>query len=157
MKEAKRLFYLEGVPQYYAWGGQSLIPSLVPSAKSGDKPVAEYWLGAHQMAPSMVVNDEKSPLDQLIAAVDDEILGKAVAKKFGRLPYLLKLLDVKDMLSIQVHPSKKEAEKEFARENAAGIPLNASHRNYKDDNHKPELMVALSDFWLLHGFKSKEN
>lgn len=156
MKEVKRLFYLEGVPQYYAWGGQSLIPSLVPSARSGDKPVAEYWLGAHQTAPSLVIDAEKSALDQLVASDADKILGKPVAKKFGRLPYLLKLLDVKDMLSIQVHPSKKEAEKEFAGENTAGIPMNAPNRNYKDDNHKPELMVALSDFWLLHGFKSKE-
>jgi mannose-6-phosphate isomerase len=156
MKEAKRLFYLEGVPQYYAWGGQSLIPSLVPSAKSGDKPVAEYWLGSHQSAPSLVMDSEKSKLDRLVAADADKILGTPVAKKFGRLPYLLKLLDVKDMLSIQVHPSKIEAEKEFARENAAGIPISAPDRNYKDDNHKPELMVALSDFWLLHGFKSKE-
>jgi mannose-6-phosphate isomerase len=156
MKEAQQLFYLEGVPQYYAWGGQSLIPALVPSARSGDKPVAEYWLGAHQMAPSLVINDKKSPLDQLVASDADKILGKPVAQRFGRLPYLLKLLDVKDMLSIQVHPSKKEAEQEFARENADGIPLNAPNRNYKDDNHKPELMVALSDFWLLHGFKPRE-
>jgi mannose-6-phosphate isomerase len=61
------------------------------------------------------------------------------------------------MLSIQVHPAKHEAEIEFVRENKEKIPLNAPHRNYKDDNHKPELMVALGDFWLLHGFKSVEN
>jgi len=66
---------------------------------------------------------------------------------------LLKALDVKDMLSIQVHPSKAEAKKHFDREHAEGIPLDAAHRNYKDDNHKPELMVAMGDFWLLHGFK----
>lgn len=156
MQETKRLFYLEGVPQHYAWGGQSLIPGLVPSMKMGDKPVAEYWLGAHQTAPSLILDTEKIPLDQFIATDVYKFLGKQVAEKFGRLPYLLKLLDVKDMLSIQVHPSKREAEKEFASENEAGIPLNASNRNYKDDNHKPELMVALSDFWLLHGFKSKE-
>jgi len=60
------------------------------------------------------------------------------------------------MLSIQVHPAKHEAEIEFARENKAGIPLSAPHRNYKDDNHKPELIVALSEFWLLHGFKPVE-
>jgi mannose-6-phosphate isomerase len=76
-----------------------------------------------------------------------------VKERFGELPYLLKVLDVKDMLSIQVHPSKKEAEKDFARENTAGIPLDSPQRNYKDANHKPELMVALGDFWLLHGFK----
>jgi mannose-6-phosphate isomerase len=62
--------------------------------------------------------------------------------------------DVKNILSIQVHPSKEEAEKGFAREEAEGIPINAPHRNYKDRNHKPEVMVALSEFWLLHGFTS---
>ncbi|MEL4424103.1 type I phosphomannose isomerase catalytic subunit, partial [Shewanella algae] len=59
------------------------------------------------------------------------------------------------MLSIQVHPTKEEAEKGFDRENEAGISLHAPNRNYKDRNHKPEVMVALSEFWLLHGFKSK--
>ncbi|MCC7400003.1 MAG: mannose-6-phosphate isomerase, class I [Chitinophagaceae bacterium] len=156
MKKDKRMFYLEGKPQYFAWGGQVLIPSLIPATKSGNKPIAEYWLGAHPTAPSIVAGNEKFPLDQLIAADTENILGKKVSEKFGRLPYLLKLLDVKDMLSIQVHPSKKEAENEFARENAAGIPIHAPQRNYKDDNHKPELMVALGDFWLLHGFKSNE-
>jgi len=80
-------------------------------------------------------------------------LGKEVADQFGVLPYLLKILDVKDMLSIQVHPSKENAIKEFAAENKKGIALTAPHRNYKDDNHKPELMLAIDEFWLLHGFK----
>src|SRR5690606_29296983 len=43
----------------------------------------------------------------------------------------------------------------FERENAAGIPIDASNRNYKDANHKPEMMVALGDFYLLHGFKNE--
>jgi mannose-6-phosphate isomerase len=85
-----------------------------------------------------------------------EFLGKEVQQKFGHLPYLIKVLDVHKMLSIQVHPSKAAAEKEFARENAEGIPIDSIRRNYKDDNHKPELMVALGDFWLLHGFKPKK-
>jgi mannose-6-phosphate isomerase len=60
------------------------------------------------------------------------------------------------MLSIQVHPTKRNAELEFAAENKRGVALNAPNRNYKDDNHKPELMLALSEFWLLHGFKPYE-
>jgi mannose-6-phosphate isomerase len=83
-------------------------------------------------------------------------LGSEISEKFGRLPFLFKVLDVNDMLSIQVHPTKAEAEKGFKKENELGIPLNASNRNYKDDNHKPEIMVALSEFWLLHGFLTKE-
>ena len=69
--------------------------------------------------------------------------------------YWVTILDVANPLSIQLHPTKKQAEIGFAQENAAGIALNAPKRTYKDDNHKPEMMIALSDFWLLHGFKCK--
>jgi mannose-6-phosphate isomerase len=119
--------------------------------------MAEYWLGAHDSASSILVtkNDEIG-LNQFIEKDKENALGKTVSKKFDRLPYLLKILDVRDMLSIQVHPAKHEAEIEFARENKERVPLNAPRRNYKDDNHKPELMVALGDFWLLHGFKPVE-
>jgi mannose-6-phosphate isomerase len=82
-----------------------------------------------------------------------EVLGKEAMKKFSSLPFLFKILDVRQMLSIQVHPNKASAEIGFHKENELGIPLTASYRNYKDANHKPEMMIALSDFWLLHGFK----
>jgi mannose-6-phosphate isomerase len=148
----KKLFRLDGKVQNYAWGGYHYIPALLGIPENG-KPSAEYWMGAHQSAPSAIATDgQSSPLDQLIKANPEHVLGPKVWKRFGELPYLLKILDVKDMLSIQVHPTKVEAEKGFARENEAGIPLNAPHRNYKDANHKPEIMVALSEFWLLHGF-----
>ena len=60
------------------------------------------------------------------------------------------------MLSIQAHPTKAQAPRGFARENAAGIRLERRRRNYKDDNHKPEIGVALTDFWMLHGFRPLE-
>jgi mannose-6-phosphate isomerase len=84
-------------------------------------------------------------------------LGELVKNKFHQLPYLLKILDVKEMLSIQVHPTKTEAEKGFDFEEEKGIDINAATRNYKDRNHKPEVMIALSDFWLLHGFKPADD
>ncbi|MDP9230133.1 MAG: mannose-6-phosphate isomerase, class I [Bacteroidota bacterium] len=154
----RKIFRLKGKTQHYNWGGIDFIPLLLGIENSSRLPFAEYWLGAHDTAPSEVeINEiEFISLNKLVNANPELLLGKDVAKQFKRLPYLLKVLDVKDMLSIQVHPSKLDAEKEFARENAELIPLNASNRNYKDDNHKPELMVALSDFWLLHGFKSSE-
>lgn len=101
---------------------------------------------------------EDAPTELLNEFIDRDpsVLGEHVKSEYGKLPFLLKVLDVKDMLSIQVHPSKKAAITEFEKENAAGIPLSAPQRNYKDDNHKPELMVALSDFWLLHGFRPEE-
>jgi mannose-6-phosphate isomerase len=72
------------------------------------------------------------------------------------LPYLFKILDVHKMLSIQAHPTLAQARAGFARENAEGIRLDAGHRNYKDDNHKPEIGVALTEFWMLHGFRPLE-
>src|SRR5258708_20385955 len=118
-------------------------------------------MGAHDNAPSELVVESGStsltvPLNTYIKEWPEATLGSYVAERFGRLPYLLKILDVKDMLSIQVHPTKKNAELEFAAENKKGVALNPPHPNHKDDNHKPELMLALSEFWLLHGFKREE-
>lgn len=149
----QRIFRLKGTIQPYAWGGKEFIPHLLGIAP-GDSPAAEYWLGAHASAPSLVENGQETVrLDQLVDSHPQETIGAQVSNAFGRLPYLLKILDVKDMLSIQVHPSRVAAEQGFAAENAAGMPLNDPRRNYKDDNHKPELAAALGDFWLLHGFK----
>jgi len=152
----QRLFPLKGRVQNYAWGGKHFIPNLL-GLESNDDPFAEYWLGAHVNAPSVVVLPEREmTLIDFLGSDPEEILGTHVFNKFARLPYLFKVLDVHDMLSIQVHPSKLEAEKGFILENDRGIALNAPNRNYKDDNHKPEIMVALSEFWLLHGFLPKD-
>lgn len=152
----QKIFRLEGKVQYYAWGGNRFIPNLLGQPNDGDKPFAEYWMGAHENVPSIVVLPDGSgqPLNEFIKKDPAGILGAAVNDHFGRLPYLFKVLDVKDMLSIQVHPTKMDAVAAFAAENKKGIALNAPVRNYKDDNHKPELMYALSDFYLLHGFKA---
>jgi len=136
------IYQLTGTVKHYDWGGNSFIPSLLKIVNEKKKPFAEYWMGIHSLGMSMIDTGGSTP-DQLSLIAPD-------------LPYLLKILDVKDMLSIQVHPSKKGAEEGFARENNEGIPLDAPNRNYKDVNHKPEFIVALSDFWLLHGFKPTE-
>lgn len=154
MHNNTKIFRLEGKVQHYAWGGSQYIPALLSVSNSDNQPFAEYWMGAHDNVPSLVVTAEgKVALNEFIAAQPALILGSKVKEAFGRLPYLFKVLDVKDMLSIQVHPAKAAAVAEFAAENQKGTALNAPNRNYKDDNHKPELMLALSDFWLLHGFK----
>jgi mannose-6-phosphate isomerase len=144
--------------QHYAWGGSKFIPELVGFENITNEPCAELWMGTHHRGDSVVImNGKEKPLSSIVNANPMEILGAATANKFdNELPYLFKVLDVKAMLSIQVHPTKKAAEKGFKKENEAGIPLTARHRNYKDDNHKPEVMVALTDFWLLHGFQSIE-
>lgn len=151
MRNKNNIFRLTGKVQHYQWGGFEYIPALLGISNPQHQPFAEYWLGAHENAPAQLDNGER--LDQFIRE-HPAYLGQPTLQAFGRLPYLLKILDVKDMLSIQVHPNKKAAVLEFNNENKKGIPLNAPDRNYKDDNHKPELMMALGDFWLLHGFKN---
>jgi mannose-6-phosphate isomerase len=147
------VYRLRGKVQHYAWGGTDYIPELLGIEKTG-KPCAEYWLGAHPSQPAEIeVHGVLKKLDALISEGKEAVLGSRVASQFESLPYLLKVLDVRQMLSIQVHPDKASAAAAFEEENKRGIALNAPHRNYKDTNHKPELMVALSDFWLLHGFK----
>lgn len=151
-------FRLFGTIQNYAWGGYSFIPLLISQRPVPGMPYAEYWMGAHEKAPSdvLLADGTLRHMDAWIAGQPEHILGPEIARKYGRLPFLLKILDVREMLSVQVHPAKQEAEAGFARENALGIPRDAPERNYKDDNHKPELQVALSDFWLLHGFRPQD-
>jgi mannose-6-phosphate isomerase len=150
-----KLYPLYGKVQHYSWGGYDFIPAFLDIINEEKKPYAEYWMGIHHLASSEIGEDHES-LSKFIEENKEEVLGKDVAGKFGSLPYLFKVLDVRDMLSIQVHPSKKKSEEGYAKENAAGIGPDAPNRNYRDDNHKPELVAALSDFWLLHGFKPKE-
>lgn len=153
--ELTKLFALIGKVQNYAWGGFDFIPNLL-GKENENKPEAEYWMGAHTNAPSTILTpDGEVSLNTYIESNKVEKLGSKIAADFGKLPFLFKVLDVHEMLSIQVHPTKKNAEIGFKLENEKGVPLNAFNRNYKDDNHKPEIMVALSDFWLLHGFLPK--
>jgi mannose-6-phosphate isomerase len=153
----QRIYPLEGKVQPYSWGGMEYIAGLLGTGNSEGKPMAEYWLGAHPNYPSTLTLHESSiSLFRFIQIDPQNVLGDKVTHEFGSLPYLLKVLDVRQMLSIQVHPDKDSAAVNFKKENAAGIPITAPHRNYKDENHKPELMVALGDFWLLHGFKPME-
>lgn len=148
-----KFYKIKGEIQNYEWGGKSFIPNLISENINKNYSYAEYWLGAHLKAPSKVFTEKGIiSLDLFLNENAKETLGKQVAKNFGKLPYLFKVLDVREMLSIQVHPSKEAARIGYKNENKKGIPLNASNRNYKDENHKPEIMVALTEFWLLHGF-----
>jgi mannose-6-phosphate isomerase len=146
---------LKGTVKHYDWGGRAFIPSLLQLEQVPDKPFAEYWLGVHPQADCRLqYPDGREELLRDFLASDPKVrLGEKLLAQFNQLPYLFKALDVKDMLSIQVHPAKAAAEADFAEENKRGIPLDAPHRNYKDANHKPELAVAQGPFWLLHGFR----
>lgn len=144
------LLPIDGVPRYYAWGSPTAIPELLGRPADG-RPVAELWFGAHPDDPSPA---HGSTLDELIAADPAGLLGAETAERFGpHLPFLVKLLAADKALSIQVHPDLEQARAGFAREDAAGIPRDAPHRTYRDANHKPELMCAISEFEALCGFR----
>ncbi len=158
MKLTDNIYKLTGKVMNYAWGGYDFIPDFLGIQNEERKPYAEYWMGAHPLATSELITKEGSvSLHELIKNDPDSLLSVSINQKFGGLPFLFKVQDVREILSIQVHPSKAEAAKGFEREDAEGIPLQAPHRNYKDKNHKPEMLVALSEFWLLHGFRSLED
>ena len=150
------IYRLTGQVQHYAWGGKNYIASLIGLNSAKDQPCAEWWLGAHPSAPSEIENvTGKQSLIEFLSQ-NPTTLGQASRQQFGdELSYLLKILDVEKPLSIQLHPTKDQAEKGFEAENAKGVALTDGTRTYKDRNHKPEMMIALSDFWLLHGFKTK--
>ncbi len=141
---------IEGRAQHYAWGSPTAIPGLLGLEATGE-PYAEHWLGAHESAPSLVLG---GPLDAVIAARGKDILGSATMERFGgRFPYLMKLLAADRPLSIQAHPNRDEAEAGFARENEAGVPLDAPERTYRDAWPKPEAIIAVTPFVGLCGFR----
>ncbi|MER7773278.1 mannose-6-phosphate isomerase, class I [Kitasatospora sp. NPDC096140] len=143
--------------QPYTWGSTTALAELMGVAPTGE-PQAEMWLGAHPAAPSYVDRGQGPvALDRLTAAGPLAELGPALVSRFGpRLPFLLKLLAVDSPLSVQVHPDRAQAAAGFARENAEGIPLDAPHRTYRDDQHKPEMIVALTRFRALCGLRAPE-
>ncbi|NLJ46407.1 MAG: mannose-6-phosphate isomerase, class I, partial [Treponema sp.] len=149
------IFRLENPIQHYDWGTADAIPGLLGIDNPDGKPCAELWMGAHPKAPSIAeTEDGPVPLDRLIARAPIPALGPTVAERFGPvLPFLFKVLSAAKPLSIQAHPPRFKAERGFAKENLEAVPLDAPERNYKDPNHKPEMLVALEDFEGLCGFR----
>lgn len=140
--------------QNYAWGSRTALTDLYGINNPSGQPMAELWMGAHPKSSSQIISAGKPhSLRALIDADKSALLGDAVAQRFGELPFLFKVLCAEQPLSIQVHPSKAAAEVGYARENALGIPLDAAERNYKDANHKPELVYALTPFKAINGFR----
>jgi len=146
---------LRNAIQKYAWGSKTAIPQLLCKDPDGD-PQAELWMGAHPGAPSSVnVDGEWVPLPELIKKAPESLLGSRAAETYSnQLPFLFKVLAAEQPLSIQAHPDARQAKKGFSDETAAGIPLAAATRNYKDVNHKPECICALTPFWALNGFRN---
>lgn len=149
------MYQIENVLRPYVWGSTTAIAGLLGRPASGG-PEAEMWIGAHPDSPSTAIhpNGVTQPLDGLIASDPVHFLGSLSVSEFGpRLPFLTKILAAEQPLSLQVHPSLEQAREGYARENAAGIPADAAERNYRDDNHKPEMIFALTPFRALCGFR----
>ena len=149
------MYLLAGTLRPYAWGSTTAMAELFGRDPSGE-PEAELWFGAHPGAPSRITAPEGGPasLDELIAADPETALGREVLAVHGpSLPFLAKVLAAGSPLSLQVHPTREQARAGFAAEDAAGVDRSASERNYKDANHKPEMIFALTRFEALCGFR----
>ncbi len=147
---------LKNSVQKYEWGSRTAIQALLGETNPSNEPAAELWMGAHPKSPSLVYQGGQwIPLNDVIARNPQAVLGEQVARQFdNQLPYLFKVLAAAKPLSIQAHPSRAQARTGFECENNQRIPLDAANRNYRDPNHKPECICALSPFWALFGFRS---
>lgn len=136
----------------YAWGSVCALQEFLQQDCDG-QPLAELWYGAHHGAMSHL--DSGPGLAQVVQTDPVGVLGKSTARRFGhQLPFLLKMIAPAAPLSLQVHPSRARAQEMFAAEEALGLPLDDARRNYKDQNHKPELVYALTRFEALCGFRA---
>ncbi|MDR2343758.1 MAG: mannose-6-phosphate isomerase, class I [Spirochaetaceae bacterium] len=136
------VYKLQNEIMHYDWGSAEYLPELLGFENPDRKPYAEVWMGTHPRGPSFAVLDEgENPLSSFS----------------GSLPFLLKLLAAEKPLSIQAHPDKAHAEAGYARENALHVPLDAPERGYKDQNHKPEILCALTPFRALCGFRKTDD
>jgi len=149
------MYPLENRVQEYAWGSRTAIAELLGRPTPSPNPQAELWLGAHPSAPSRAFEGGAwRSLLELIARAPKEELGERVVSKFGKtLPFLFKVLAAETPLSIQAHPDREQARAGFAAEEGAGLAFDAPRRNYRDPNHKPELLYALGRFDMLSGFR----
>ncbi len=150
------IFKLDNVIQNYIWGSKSAIGELFGIENPSNEPQAEIWMGAHPNGCSKVAGTGQL-LSEVITNNPNFVLGEYTAERYGELPYLFKVLSAAKPLSVQVHPCREKAQAGYAKENEQGIALNAANRNYKDANHKPELVYALTFYKAMNGFRKVEN
>lgn len=147
---------MKNIIQDYAWGSKEYLQKLTKTESDG--PLAELWMGVHPKAESLVEKEigQWDSLSELIKSQPEQTIGDPLMQRFGNLPFLFKLLAAGEPLSIQAHPSKSQAEEGFRKEEEAGIPIDGYKRNYKDDNHKPEIVCALTPYWAMKGFRAPD-
>ncbi|MGF1750765.1 mannose-6-phosphate isomerase, class I [Vibrio cionasavignyae] len=150
------IFKLTNCIQNYAWGSITAMSELFGFENIENKPQAELWMGAHPNGCSRLEQTDILLADY-ISQNKNLVLGSYTAARYGELPFLFKVLAAHRPLSIQVHPNKANSERGFERENEQGIALDAAKRNYKDPNHKPELVYALTCYKAMNGFRPIEH
>ena len=150
-----KIYEMSNTIQDYAWGDKTALKVLFGISNPNNKPQAEIWMGGHPKASSNIkLKGEEISLIEFINSNPKTILGTNVKSKYnGKLPFLFKVLNAGEPLSIQSHPTLQQAKMGFKKENAKGIGLTEFNRNYKDDNHKPELICALTEFKAMNGFR----
>jgi mannose-6-phosphate isomerase len=146
---------LRGALRTYAWGSRTAIAEFTGRPSPTAHPEAELWFGAHPGDPAFLETDSgEQSLLQTVRDDPEGQLGAAVRSRFGdTLPFLMKVLAAEEPLSLQAHPSARQALEGYAREDSLGIPVSSPIRNYRDRSHKPELLVALDTFDALAGFR----
>jgi mannose-6-phosphate isomerase len=153
------VYRLKNTLKNYDWGSPRWLPEFLGEKNISRIPWAELWMGVHPSGPSRVTADpetEEMLLPDLIARNPRYFLGEETEKNFGSLPFLFKVLAAAKPLSIQAHPNAEQARQGWERENNEAVPLDAPERNYRDPNHKPEILCALSRFKALCGFRPPE-
>ena len=151
IRDIETVYLMENTVQKYGWGTADYIAELTGIVNAEKEPFAELWMGAHPKAPSIINSGQA--LNDFIAADTAGILGCDIAGQYGELPFLLKVLSAGKPLSIQVHPSREQAVLGFENEEVLKLPLDAKIRNYKDRNHKPEMLLALTPFYAMTGIR----
>jgi mannose-6-phosphate isomerase len=149
-----RIYKLVNQVKHYDWGSPDGIPALLGMDNNEGRPWAELWMGVHPGGPSEITDrGTRFSLKDLIDTDPRRYLGGEVYETFGALPFLFKVLAAGKPLSIQAHPNREQAKRGFERENARGLPPDSPERNYRDPNHKPELVCALGPFTAMCGFR----
>ncbi|WP_418641904.1 mannose-6-phosphate isomerase, class I [Vibrio chaetopteri] len=152
------IYTLKNPIKNFPWGSRTAIFDYFGIENPNSDHQAELWMGAHPLASSSIsVDGVEVHLCDVISQNPEYWLGKQAPTSIASLPFLMKILAAEEPLSIQVHPSKHGAEQGFALENKKAIPLDAASRNYKDDNHKPELVYAITPYLAMNGFREFES
>jgi len=141
----KNLYKLTNKIKYYEWGSSGILPEFLNCENKKGLPFAELWMGTHKSGSSQIQDCD-----------DGNGALKDLSEVSGDIPFLLKLLAVDKPLSIQAHPNKTQAEEGFEKEEKSGLTITSPKRNYKDDNHKPEVLCALTPFTMMAGFREPE-